>query len=476
MKITWKIFFSTILTLTITFCTGGYLLISSFFRGSYNRSLDSAQNQNRIYQLMLASYLDKEADSTGTVDRETMEDALESISGGLRTRGMRIRVLDEQKKACFISGYMPSYDTTLTDIISAAQNASRLIRDGDDYYLEVVSQIMAGDTTYYIDTFHDATQIFADRDEQIRVYQNLMMILFIINGLLSYMMARFLVRPLQTISMVATDIAGGNLSVRIPIRGSDEIADLSARFNEMADALEEKIVELEVEGQRREEFIASFAHELKTPMTSIIGYADVLRSNKQSPELNFMCANYIFQEGKRLESLSFRMLDLIMLDRQEMHVEPVNIEDFFDRIREITLPIVIKEEIVLDTKGDGSVIWIEQALIQTVILNFIDNARKAMEDNRRILLEGYKEGKYYVISVTDHGKGIPKEDLKKITEAFYMVDKSRSRQQGGAGLGLAISAKIAEGHGGYLDFESEPGKGTKAKLYLAANPEGSEKR
>ena len=81
-----------------------------------------------------------------------------------------------------------------------------------------------------------------------------------------------------------------------------------------------------------------------------------------------------------------------------------------------------------------------------------------------------------MISVTDHGKGIPKEDLKKITEAFYMVDKSRSRQQGGAGLGLAISAKIAEGHGGYLDFESEPGKGTKAKLYLAANPEGSEKR
>ena len=102
----------------------------------------------------------------------------------------------------------------------------------------------------------------------------------------------------------------------------------------------------------------------------------------------------------------------------------------------------------------------------TVIMKLIDNARKAMNGHGKIVLWGTMEADFYVITVQDNGKGIPKAQIDKITEAFYMVDKSRSREQGGAGLGLAICLQIVQLHEGSMQFESEEGKGTRVTLRL----------
>lgn len=104
--------------------------------------------------------------------------------------------------------------------------------------------------------------------------------------------------------------------------------------------------------------------------------------------------------------------------------------------------------------------------METVCLNLLDNARKAMESGGDLLLEGLLEEGGPLIRVTDSGKGIPAEELSRVTEAFYMVDKSRSRAQGGAGLGLALCRRIVDLHGGTLELESRSGEGTRATVRL----------
>lgn len=104
--------------------------------------------------------------------------------------------------------------------------------------------------------------------------------------------------------------------------------------------------------------------------------------------------------------------------------------------------------------------------METVCLNLLDNARKAMETGGSILLEGFAEEAGCCIQVTDTGKGIPPEELERVTEAFYMVDKSRARAQGGAGLGLALCQRIVDLHGGTLELESAVGKGTRVRVHL----------
>ena len=119
---------------------------------------------------------------------------------------------------------------------------------------------------------------------------------------------------------------------------------------------------------------------------------------------------------------------------------------------------------------EGSV-PLEPDLMETVLLNLLDNARKAIDGRGLILLEGFSEEDGYRIRVTDNGKGIPAQDLGRITEAFYMVDKSRSRAQGGAGLGLAVCQRIVTLHGGRMDFQSTPGVGTQVEVHLKGGDE-----
>jgi signal transduction histidine kinase len=114
---------------------------------------------------------------------------------------------------------------------------------------------------------------------------------------------------------------------------------------------------------------------------------------------------------------------------------------------------------------------LEPDLMESVCLNLLDNARKAMEHGGEVLLEGLPEEGGCLIQVTDQGKGIPPEELERVTEAFYMVDKSRARAQGGAGLGLALCRRIAELHGGTLELESELGRGTRVRVHLKGGEE-----
>ena len=230
--------------------------------------------------------------------------------------------------------------------------------------------------------------------------------------------------------------------------------------------LEQQFQELEDAARRQEDFIGSFAHELKTPLTSMIGYADMLRTTEVTQEEQFQAANYIFKEGKRLESLSFKLLDLMVVKNQELELRPVKIRWMAEDIKGMLQPSLKKLGIVLKVIVEDASLMLEPDLMKTVLLNLLDNGRKAIEGEGTLYLLGRREEDGFALYVRDTGKGIPKEELSRITEAFYMVDKSRARQQGGAGLGLSICQEIVKRHGGTMTFKSIPGKGTMVRIFL----------
>ena len=286
-------------------------------------------------------------------------------------------------------------------------------------------------------------------------------------GLVSLVAARAILRPLGRLSAATRSMAAGELSQRVRVTSGDELGELSQDFNAMAERLERQVDELIDAARREKDFTASFAHEIKTPLTSILGYADLLLSRPATPDQVRDSAGYIFREGKRLEALSGKLIELIVLDRRDFPLRPTAMRAFLKRVGNALRPALEGAGIRFAVEAEEAPIPMEPDLMETVCLNLLDNARKATPEGGSVTLTGRTEGEGgYLIQVSDTGRGIPADELGRITEPFYMVDKSRARAQGGAGLGLALCRRVVELHGGTLEFDSAPGEGTTARIHL----------
>ena len=279
-------------------------------------------------------------------------------------------------------------------------------------------------------------------------------------------------RPLGNLRNTTRKFATGEYDVRAKTGSRDEVGELAKTFNYMAKTIENKIVELEDAARRQEDFTANFAHELKTPMTSIIGYADTLYQKTLPPEDVHQLAGIIMNEGMRLEALSFKLMELVTLSRSDFQLEEARIDEVMADAVETITPAAAKRKIQIKLQAEEAWVRLEYDLFKTLLLNLMDNALKSGTDV--VLVQGSCENGQYKITITDRGRGIPPEDLEKITEAFYMVDKSRSRKEHGAGLGLALAVKIAQLHHTTLSYRSQPGQGTSVTFVLQKEADDEE--
>ena len=196
----------------------------------------------------------------------------------------------------------------------------------------------------------------------------------------------------------------------------------------------------------------------------MIGYADLIRSNHLSEEDLITYANQIVVEGRRLEKMSMKLMDLIVLKKQDFLFYDMDIQNFADTVYETLLPVADKYGIALSVNVQPAVVKMEPDLMKTVLINLFDNARKAMDGKGKISLFGVWISDEYRIGIKDNGCGIDAENVNRLTEAFYMVDKSRSRANGGAGLGLAICSEIVKLHQANLQIMSKKGVGTQVSV------------
>lgn len=459
MKITWKLFFSTVITMIVTFCLAGYFLISALFQSGYEQAVDGAINVDQLFLHEFGNYM------VGVSKEENVDRHIGALADELLVENIQVHIKKEDGTVLYSNTWFPENEIEMK--ADTEGMTRRLVNYAGNYFIQVKSRVTVEDMVYQAVLFHDVTDLFVKREEEIQIYHRFLILFLLLDGLVSLILAGCIVRPIKKISRSAGRIAGGDLEHRIRIRGGDEISRLGSDFNRMADSLAGKIQELEDAAERQEEFIGSFAHELKTPLTSIIGYADLLRSNRQTEEQQFLCANYIFKEGKRLETLSFRLLDLIVLEKSELHLSKMNAVDFLQEIQGMLMPVMENKGKELVVSAEEGILWGEPELLHSVFINLADNAAKSAATE--IVLRGKALADGYEIEVCDNGQGIPEEELVRITEAFYMVDKSRSRRQGGAGLGLAICQKILDLHEAEMIFESRQGEGTRVKIRFPAN-------
>ncbi len=472
MKFSWKICVSVLAFSMIVVGISGYMLLEALFQSGYQREVKSAAEENRMVQYSFGAYWnttvrDRSSGFVETDVRRTAQAMQENMAG----TGLRFQFYNQEGTELYDSGAEELLkERERKQLFSAASGDTRarmLVRTGEGFGLATVSTILLEDgTLLYLETDRDVTALFADRQAQYGIYRRWMAGLLLLQGLGCYLIAVWLLKPLGRLSKAARRIAGGNLEVRAKVETGDEIGQLAADFNHMADNLEKQFGELEDAARRQEDFIGSFAHELKTPLTSMIGYADMLRTREMGEEERFAAANYIFREGKRLEALSFKLLDLMVIRHGELRKREINARWLAEDLSGILKPILEEAGITLKVLVEDVSVSMEPDLMKTVLLNLMDNGRKAMEEGGRLYLLGRKEKKGFAFYVQDTGKGMPGEELSRITEAFYMVDKSRARRQGGAGLGLSICSEIVKRHGGDLSFQSIPGKGTLVRVWL----------
>lgn len=279
-----------------------------------------------------------------------------------------------------------------------------------------------------------------------------LVVFFILNRVLS---------PLHKLSIGAKQIARGDYEGRIAVKRRDEIGELSDDFNQMAEAVQSRTKSMEEEQQKKTLFMANLTHEWKTPMTAISGYAKTLLTVKLSEEDREEALSYINDESCRLERLSQKMMSLLLLEENnKTELVETSAAELFHKAEEACRRSLQKDGIGLECHENGETFFVDCDLFTEVLINLIDNARKASRRGDKIILSASQ----HTIEVRDFGTGIPEDEKEKILEPFYMIDKSRSRKNGGAGLGLAITALIVKQHNASIQIESKVGEGTRMIL------------
>ena len=465
--------------LALAFSVGGSALIAISTGNSLAQSQNAASSSHRLIMYALSAV---STARTGGQEREHGElvDALTRLEsqGGQNWLALRLSdyegIIYVSRDSGILSnnladnvGVLGVFNDSLVNSVTGEQFAMQTFRDiSGAYLLQIAGQFEFGHRTMYLESLYDLSPVFAGRQYQQAIYRQLFVVIILLGAALSWLLSFWMTMPLRRLSRVTRTIASGDLSCRAALGGKDEIGTLAAEFNNMADWLEQNINDMKDTMRRQEEFMGGFAHELKTPLTSIIGYADLLRGHTMSDDDKRDAANYIFMEGRRLEVLSLKLLDLIVLKKRDFTFLPICISQIVEDAARLVRPVLLKRGVRLEYECDTGVCMIEPDLFMSLLLNLIDNARKAIDNGGEIIIKSQTGDGICEISVTDDGRGIPEDELNKIKDAFYRVDKSRSRSQGGVGLGLRLCDEIAVLHGGEIFFESALGKGTTATVKL----------
>lgn len=274
----------------------------------------------------------------------------------------------------------------------------------------------------------------------------------------SLIINKLIVKRICELEEATKQIAKGNLGISVPVTGSDEIADLTASFNQMS-------TELKANEYLSKEFVRNVSHEFKTPISAIKAYAGLLDEAAEGGKLDAAAAReyagVIIKESDRLTAMTKSILQLSMLDSTTI----IKREDTFSpaaQVREILRLMQgkwMEKNLTLDLQMEEVTITNNEQLLYQVWQNLISNAIKFSADGGEVKIVLQKTETGVRFEITDSGAGIKKEDKEKIFDHFYMADASRNTE--GNGLGLPIVKKILTKIGGTINFESEEGKGSK---------------
>lgn len=406
MKFRYKVLITNLILLSVSLGLVGYLMIHKNFELAKETQISNAVIQNNLVQSSV------EYEVLQALNRE------ESVKGALPDIGAQVSSGMRAENVTFFIYYGDKlvYNETeenanLKKVWEAQQEDGNknyaIFEEDGHYYIYVTAASKVEDENLCMISRSDVSDAYALRDREIRYFRLIFFLCLMIESLLIYVISRYLTRPLEQLNRVAEEITDGSYETRIAVKSQDEVG--------------------------------------------------------------LLALSYIFSEGKRLERMSGKLFDLIYLREHEMEKEAVQVENVSSEVLKVVTPSIVAKGLVLKENIEPAVLYGNKELLVTALVNLLDNARKASKEHGVIEFSGKRIQEeenpfYYELSVKDYGIGMTKEETERICDEFYMADKSRARQEGGAGIGMSLVALILEHHQAELIVESEPKKGTKMRI------------
>lgn len=417
MKFRYKVLITNLILLSVSLGLVGYLMIHKNFELAKETQISNAVIQNNLVQSSV------EYEVLQALNRE------ESVKGALPDIGAQVSSGMRAENVTFFIYYGDKlvYNETeenanLKKVWEAQQEDGNknyaIFEEDGHYYIYVTAASKVGDENLCMISRSDVSDAYALRDREIRYFRLILFVCLMIESLLIYVISRYLTRPLEQLNRVAEEITDGSYETRITVKSQDEVG--------------------------------------------------------------LLALSYIFSEGRRLERMSGKLFDLIYLREHEMEKEAVQVENVSSEVLKVVTPSFAAKGLVLKENIEPAVLYGNKELLVTALVNLLDNARKASKEHGVIEFSGKRIQEeenpfYYELSVKDYGIGMTKEETERICDEFYMADKSRARQEGGAGIGMSLVALILEHHQAELIVESEPKKGTKMRICFRKEGQENEK-
>ena len=273
--------------------------------------------------------------------------------------------------------------------------------------------------------------------------------------LLTFVLSRRILAPVKALTVAARRLGKGDFSQRVYSRDKGEVGELAQSFNSMADDLERA-------ERLRRNMVADVAHELRTPLSNLSGYLEAIRDGVVKPDADTIRS--LDEEASSLSRLVDDLQELSLADAGELKLTCQE-EDISNLIKQAVAALQPKAAakgltVSVNLPDDLPPVNIDSHRIRQVLHNLLENAVAHTTQGDTITVTSWQQDNQVKVSVADTGAGIPAKDLPNIFERFYRVDKSRTRATGGTGLGLTIAKRLVEAHGGKIEVQSEPGKGS----------------
>lgn len=326
--------------------------------------------------------------------------------------------------------------------------------------ITVQGKIYEGEETLYLRYEKELTELNEVWDKLQTNYLVISLSFSFVLAISLFIILRRTMKPITQLTKVVDDMAEGNWESKAPETGKDEVATLGRHFNRMADKIQDNIQQIRQEADAKQEFVDNFAHELKSPLTSIYGFAEYVQKANIPEDEKIQCMSYIMDESKRLLQLSYTLLDMAKIRNEAIHIEEVKLCDVEEQIQKRMETLCAERGVTLVCNRSADTMFANEVLLFSLLCNLIQNAVYACKSGDIVTWGVEEEAANIRIYVEDNGCGMTKEQVKRVKEPFYRVDKARSREAGRTGLGLAICSQIVEYHNARMDIQSEPDKGT----------------
>lgn len=345
--------------------------------------------------------------------------------------------------------------------ISDKKTQSKIYNKNGKNIIQIQSMLYKNKEKYYLQYEKTLSELDAVWEQLEKKYLLVSVGFSLGLAILLFVLLNRIMRPIQELTQTVDEMRAGDLSARVKVKGSDDIATLGEHFNKMAEKLQTDILLIQKDAQAKQDFVDNFAHELKSPITSIYGFAEYIQKAKVPEQETAECMEFIMEESTRLLKLSYTLLDLSKMRKKEIEIQKVSIRNLFDSIRKPIEKLASDCGVIVEFHTGNEEIQGNEILLQSLLYNLTHNGICACQEGGKVIVATEHIRGKVCLTVTDNGCGIPQNEIEKITEPFYRVDKARNRAEGRTGLGLALCKQIASLHHAEITFLSEEHNGTK---------------